>query len=140
MTKVASIVTEGARAEIGKVVGVEIDKLRGVVAIFLDLWHGEDKRFGPQIHPNVGIGSVGVRSDDKFVIGCCNRFGAIQVLKSPRKSETRLVDGLLVHGVVVHNHWEAVDVGLLGNGTRVAGGDARAGWLIGFRFASSRIP
>ena len=39
----AAVVAVGASAEIGEVVGVEIDHLAGVVAVGLDLRHGDDE-------------------------------------------------------------------------------------------------
>ena len=79
-----SIVAKGAGAEIGKVVGIEIDHLSGVVAVWLDLRHGDDERLGTKIHPEVGVGSIGVWGDDELVLGGGDGFRTETVLKVAR--------------------------------------------------------
>src|SRR3984885_4638632 len=63
-----ALVPVGSSAEIAKVISIKIDKLRRVIAIRLDLRHGDDDGLGPKVHPKVGIGCVGIGSNDKLVL------------------------------------------------------------------------
>jgi hypothetical protein len=51
---------------------------------FATIQHGDDERFGLEIHPKIGIGSVGVRSDDKFVFRVATVLALERTLKGAR--------------------------------------------------------
>ena len=80
----AAIVAVGAGAEVGEVVGVEVDHLPGVVAVGLDLRHGDDDGLGAEIHPEVGVGRVGVGGDDELVSGVATDLELVTVLNGAR--------------------------------------------------------
>ena len=49
----AAVVARGAAADVVDVEGVGIDELQAVVAAGLDRWHGQQKRFGAQVRPQL---------------------------------------------------------------------------------------
>ena len=81
------VVAEGAGAEVGEVVGVEINHLAGVVAGWFNLRQRDDEGLGAEIHPEIGIGCVGVGSDDELVVGGGNGFGAGEGVELVRGSQ-----------------------------------------------------
>jgi hypothetical protein len=129
-----TVVAEGAAAEVGEVVGVEINHLTGVVAGWLNLRQRDNEGLGAEIHPEIGIGRVGVGSDDELVVGGGNGFGAGEGVKCSTVVRAGWVDGLLMHRLVVSGHRKAIDERFLGDGSGFGCGDGNFGrhWILTF--------
>ncbi len=119
----ATVVSIGAGADVGEVVGVEVDHLAGVVAVGFDGRHGDDEWLGAEIHPEIGVGRVGVGGDDELVVGRSYGFGVGEGVEGCAVICTRGIDGLLVHGLVVGGHGEAVDESVFGDGAGFGDGE-----------------
>ena len=111
----ATAVPGGTAAEIGEVVGVEIDQLDAPVALLLDRGHGEHDRLPAQIQAHPGVGRVGVwglhgrvgrgvdaRNVEELVVGRL-------VVGVGRIDEVGVLDAVVVH------HREAIHVGIPGD-------------------------
>ena len=114
--KIAAVVAVAAGTQVGEVKGVEVDELAGVVALFLDLRHGDDDGLGAKVHPEIGVRCIGVGGDDELIFRRGHGAGVGEGVKGGAVVVTAGVDRLLVEGLVVGGHGEGVDVRLFGDG------------------------
>ena len=120
-------VAGGAAADVGEVVGVAVDELQRVVAVLLDRRDGQHQRFGAQVGADRRVRRVRVRRLDRLVLGRVNPCGVVDLVPAALVLGVVLVDEVGVLHPVVVDHREAVDVGLLGDGAGLLGGDTAAG-------------
>ncbi|MNE49079.1 hypothetical protein D3C80_1435770 [compost metagenome] len=94
--EVAATVAGAAGAQVGEILGVEVDQLDRVVTLLGDLWQGQDQRFGAQVHPHERVGGVRVRRDDRRVLGGEHPGGIADAVERCLEVRPTLVHGLCV--------------------------------------------
>src|SRR5213592_4576087 len=122
---VARIVAGGPAADVTIVVGIAIDELDRVVALFFHCWHRDHHRLRAQIQPAHRIGRVAVRCDNRRVFGGGDAVLVIDLVEGRLELAGLRVHGKLIHDRVVHDERQAVNESFLGD--RLGFRDARRG-------------
>src|SRR5438552_2451202 len=122
---VARIVAGGPAADVTIVVGIAIDELDRVVALFFHRWHRDHHRLRAQIHPDHRIRRVTIWRDDRRVLGGGDAVLVIDLVEGRLELAGLPVHGKLIHDRVVHDERQAVNESFLGD--RLGFRDARRG-------------
>src|SRR3974390_231752 len=109
----ASGVAGGARANVAVVEGVHVNELDRVVTVLGDLGDAENDGLSAQVRLQHGVGSIAVGCDNRGVFRREYVRVADHDIKGPLVLRTRLVNVELVTRLVISDHGEGVDVGLL---------------------------
>ena len=104
-----------ARSEIAEVVRIKINQLCAVVATLVDLGHRDDNRLGTQIHPDIGIRRIGVRSNELLILRGRHPRGVTQSIERRLEGGAFKVHRLLVERLVASHDREAIDERLFGD-------------------------
>jgi hypothetical protein len=111
-----TLVARGPTADIGEIVGVEIDKLDVEIAPLLDFGHREHVRFGAQVQGQPAVGRVRVGRLHSPVFVRVDPRQVHELVDGRLVFRIRLVDeGAIENAVVVHQRI-GVGVGLPGDG------------------------
>ncbi|MNQ31564.1 hypothetical protein D3C85_449410 [compost metagenome] len=122
-----AIVAGAAGAQVRKVLRIGVDQLHRVVTMLFDGRQGQYQRLGAQIHPDKGVGRVGVRRDKRGVPGSEGLGGVADLIERRLEVRALLVHGLGVERLVHLHHRKAVQVGLPGNGPGFVRGGGEVG-------------
>ena len=92
---------------------VEIDQLETVVSFPFHLGNGQDERFRAQVHPEHAVGRICVGCDHRLVVRSKQPCFAGHFVERPLVFRVVLVNDIVPHGLVIHDHGETVEVGFL---------------------------
>src|SRR5437016_2432259 len=122
---IARLVTGGPAADITIVIGIAIDELDRVVALFFHCWHRDHHRLRAQIQPAHRIRRVAVRRDDRRVLVGSDAMLVVDLVEGRLVLAGLRVHGKLIHDRVVHHERQAVNESFFGD--RLGFRDARRG-------------
>ncbi|MCY1396549.1 hypothetical protein D9M71_115260 [compost metagenome] len=104
----SAFVAGGAGAQVGEVLGIEVDQLGGIIAARFYGGEGQHQGLGTQVHPDKGVGRIGVRRDEGGVPGAEYLGTVADLVEWGLVVGATGVHGLGVQGLVHFHHGIAV--------------------------------
>jgi len=95
--------------------------------VLFDGWQSQHQRLGAQVHPDEGVGRVGIWRDERSVLGGKRLGGVADLVERCLEVRALLVHGLGVQGFVHFHHGETIQIGFLGNATGFFRGGGEVG-------------
>ena len=113
---VAGVVPRRTTADVAIVVGIAVDQLHRVVALFFHGRHRNHHRLRAQIQPDHRVRCVAVWRDDRRVLRGGDAMLVVDLVEGCLELAGLRVHRELIHHRIIHHEWQTVDEAFLGDG------------------------